>query len=148
MNPSPTIVVKFTFGIVQRADFGQKRKIAMIRIRIAKSLIFPAHWLLVPYRLTKWNNFVMTEIHQVITNFTGLSLSCFLRKGTKTLAWVTKNFRVGQWHLFYFYLHPFYMVHVLRWHLQKISVFGKSQCLAKFFLWEIWVDYVQNVCIK
>jgi hypothetical protein len=28
----------------------------------------------------------------------------------------------------------------------KNPVFGKSQCSGKFFLWEIWVDYVRNVC--
>jgi hypothetical protein len=28
------------------------------------------------------------------------------------------------------------------------QVFGKSQCSAKFFLCEIWVDYVRNVCKK
>jgi hypothetical protein len=30
----------------------------------------------------------------------------------------------------------------------KLPVFGKSHGSAKFFLWEIWVDYVQNVCKK
>jgi hypothetical protein len=30
----------------------------------------------------------------------------------------------------------------------KIPVFGKSECSAKFFLREIWVDYVQNFCKK
>jgi hypothetical protein len=32
--------------------------------------------------------------------------------------------------------------------IENPSVFGKSQCSAKFFLWEIRVDYVRKVCEK